>query len=355
MPVYVLLSRLRGEAMKEIIEEPDKLRGVRRVLEEYEATILEDYHLLGEYDHCTVFEVSDNSRAQKAALHEELTSAEDTTLLAAIDFPLFQRMVGQEIRTDGPHRWQVKWWAKLVRLSFRWYHFSKHMWRYAKPFTVTGMENFNGIDGPSISVANHTSHFDALALFHCLPQRVKWNIYFGAAADRWFLKNGGGRKELALQPWYNSLIGGNFPIRRGGGSATLDYSKWLLEQGANLAIFPEGTRSTSRKLSRFKHGVSILALDCNVPVVPVYLTGLSKLRPKGSREVTPGPVTANIQPPIYLPEGTSVPDATLIIYNALNTVHQRVLTYGPDAARWDYVIDPSQALVPETRDSADAN
>jgi len=337
MPAYVLLSKLGTDGMRQVLAEPDKLRGVRRILEEYEANILEDYHLLGMYDHCTVFEVSDNFRAQKAILHEELTSAPDTTLLAAIDFPLFERMVKQEIRTDGPHRWQIKWWAKLTRLAFRWYHYSKHMWRYAKPFTVTGMENFKTVKGPCITVANHSSHLDAIALYHCLPQRLKWNIYFGAAADRGFLENGGGRKELALQPWYNSLIGGNFPIRRGGGSATLDYSKWLLQQGANLAIFPEGTRSTSRKLSRFKHGVSILALDCNVPVVPVYLTGLSQLRPKGSREVSAGPVTANIQPAIYFAEGTTIPEATRIIYDALNDVHQRVLSHGPQAARWDYV------------------
>ena len=343
MPVYVLLSRLHSAAMKAILKEPDQLRGVRRVLEEYEATILEDYHLLGIYDHCTVFEVSDNFRAQKATLHQELTSADYSMLLAAIDFPLFQRMVSQEIRTDGPHRWQVQWWAKFVRLCFRWYHFSKHMWRYAKPFTVTGMENFAGVKGPCIVVANHTSHFDALALFHCLPQRVKWNIYFGAAADRLFLRKGGGRKELALQPWYNSLIGGNFPISRGGGSATLDYSKWLLEQGANLAIFPEGTRSTSRKLSRFKHGVSILALECHVPVVPVYLTGLSKLRPKGSREVAPGPVTANIQPPLYFSPGTSIPDATRMIYDSLNSVHQRVLEEGEAAGKWDYIAATPKA------------
>jgi len=47
-------------------------------------------------------------------------------------------------------------------------------------------------------------------------------------------------------------------------------------------------------------------------------------------------VTANIQPPIYFPEGTSIPDATRMIYDALNSVHQRVLEYGPEAARWDY-------------------
>jgi 1-acyl-sn-glycerol-3-phosphate acyltransferase len=330
------MTRLRSAGMREVLDDPDRLRDVRRKLEEFEATILADYHVLGFHNHCTIFEVSDNFRAQRAAIQEELTGAEDTILLPAIDLPLFQRLVGQEIRTDGPHEWQVKWWAKSLRACFRWYHFSRHMWKYCKPFTVTGRENFGTVKGPCIVVGNHTSHFDALALYHGLPQRVKWNIYFGAAADRWFLRKGGGRKELALQPWYNSLIGASFPIRRGGGSATLDYSKWLLEQGANLAIFPEGTRSTSRRMSRFKHGVSILALEKGVPVVPVYLTGLAKLRPKGTREIFPGPAGAHIQPPIFLPDGISVPDATKMIYDALNTVHERVLEHGDGAARWDW-------------------
>ena len=336
MPSYVLLTRLNVEAMRQVVEDPTKLLGVRKTLEEYEATIVADYHLLGKYNHCTVFEVSDNFRSQKAALHQELTSSPDTLLLPAIDIPLFQRMVKQEIRTEGPHEWQVKWWAKSARFCFRWYQFSRWMWRYCKPFTVTGKHHFDQIKGPCIVVGNHTSHFDALALFHGLPQKVKWNIYFGAAADRWFLKNGGGRKDIALQPWYNSLIGGNFPIKRGGGSATLAYSKWLLDQGANLAIFPEGTRSTSKKMSRFKHGVAMLAIEKNVPIVPVYLAGLAKLRPKGSRDIFPGPASAHIQPPIYLPEGISVPDATRLIYDRLNEPHQRVIEEGDDAGRWNY-------------------
>lgn len=336
MPAYVLLNNLTSDAQRKIIKDPDGLHGVRRILEEYEANVLHDFHLLGEYNHCTVFEVSDNFRAQKAALHQEITQASDAVLMPAIDLPLFQDMVRREIRTEGPHEWQIKWWAKVARFSFRWYQYSRWMWKYCKPFVRTGVEHFKGLPAPCIVVGNHTSHLDALALFHGLPQRIKWNIYFGAAADRWFLKDGGGRPEIALQPWYNSLIGGNFPIRRGGGSATLDYSKWLLDQGANLAIFPEGTRSTSKRMSRFKHGVALLALEKNVPVVPCYLVGLNKLRPKGRRDVTPGPVGVHYQPPVHIPPGTSVPEATQLIYNALNVVHQRVLAHGPEAARWDW-------------------
>lgn len=336
MPTYILLSRLGAEANRAIVEKPERLLELRQTLARWEATIVDEWHLMGEYDHGIVFEISDNFRAQRAVLQEELSLAEESLLLPAIDLPLFQRLVEQEIRTEGPHYWQVSWWARTIRFCFRWYHFSRHIWAACKPFTVTGRENIEGIRGPCIVVGNHTSHFDALAIYHGLPQRIKSNIYFGAAADRWFLKDGGGRKEFALQPWYNSLIGASFPIRRGGGSATLDYSKWLLDQGASLVIFPEGTRSTGQRMARFKHGVSLLALEKGVPVVPVYLTGLAKLRPKGSREIHPGPAGAHIQPPITFAEGTTVPEATTQIFDALNAAHERVLAHGDEAARWDW-------------------
>ena len=134
MPAYILLSRLNVDGLRKVVEEPESLFGVRRTLENFEANILADYHLLGKFNHCTIFEVSDNFRAQKAALHLELTHAPDTMLLPAMDMPLFQRMVKQEIRTDGPHKWQVDWWAKVARLSFRWYQYSRWIWRYCKPF-----------------------------------------------------------------------------------------------------------------------------------------------------------------------------------------------------------------------------
>ncbi|MGA1677337.1 MAG: lysophospholipid acyltransferase family protein, partial [Pseudomonadales bacterium] len=178
-------------------------------------------------------------------------------------------------------------------------------------------------------VANHTSHLDALVLNAALPFRIRYNIYSGAAADRWFVK---GRKELVMQPWHQSLAMGTFPIQRGGGSKALEYPSWLLEQGCNLLIFPEGTRSTSRSLAKFRHGVSILALKHQVPVVPVFLTGLAGLRPKGSRQIHPGPAGAHVLEPLCFPENTSIPEATRRIYDAMNEIHQRVLYDGDTAA-----------------------
>ena len=89
-------------------------------------------------------------------------------------------------------------------------------------------------------------------------------------------------------------------------------------------------------MARFKYGVAILALEMKVPIVPCYLTGLAKLRPKGTREIFPGPASANYGTPIYLPDDISVPDATRLIYDSLNTVHERVLEHGDAAAAWGW-------------------
>jgi 1-acyl-sn-glycerol-3-phosphate acyltransferase len=332
MPAYVLLMRYHSQGLRAAQENPAALLKIHEGLERWECKVLSSYTLLGEWDQCTFFEAPDNFKAYRGVLEHEIGTTADTEILPCIDYALFSKLISQETGTEGPHPWQITWWAKLGRLGFRRHAYGRWVSQYCKPLTVTGQHHFREVKGPCIVVANHTSHMDALVLNAALPNRVRWNIYSGAAADRWFVK---GRKELVMQPWYQSLAMGTFPIQRGGGSKALDYPRWLLDEGCSLLIFPEGTRSTSRSMAKFRHGVSILALEKNVPVVPVFLTGLSALRPKGSREITPGPAGAHILAPIHFPQGTEVPEATRMIYEAMNKVHQAVAMFGDDAARQD--------------------
>jgi 1-acyl-sn-glycerol-3-phosphate acyltransferase len=335
MPTYIMLMRYHSTGMRAIRNQPSALLDVHLALARWEAKVLESYRLLGEWDQCTIFEAPDNFRAYRATLAQEVSTTAETEILPAVDYELFSRLISAETGTVGPHRWQVSWWARLARLAFRWHAYGRWVHRYCRPFTVIGREKFRRINGPCIVVANHTSHMDALALHAALPWRIRWSVYAGAAADRWFVK---GRKELVMQPWYQSLAMGTFPIQRGGGSRALDYPRWLLQRGCNLIIFPEGTRSTSRSMAKFRHGVSILALEQRVPVVPVFLTGLAAIRPKGTREPSPGPAGAYVLEPIYFDAGTTVPDATRRIYDAMNAVHQRVAKFG-DAAVADDTLE----------------
>ncbi len=329
MATYVLLLKYHSHGLIEAKKDPNFLLGIHKSIERWEARVLDSFHLLGEYDQCTIIDAPDNFKAYRATLGQELSTTAATELLPAIDLPLFQRLMEQSATTAGPHRWQIQWWARRIRRLLRWYQFTRWEEKYFTPFTVTGQDKVANISGPCIVIANHASHLDQYALLGALPEHIRSNIYFGAAADRWFLK---GRKEITLQPWYQSLANGTYPIHRGGGSKALDYPKWLLDQGANLMLFPEGTRSRSKQLAKFKHGVSILALEKKVPVVPIYMTGLKAMRPPGTREIRPGPVASHILDPIFFDYYTEVPEATQRIFNAMNEVHQRVLEGGDDAA-----------------------
>ncbi len=329
MAHFVLLLKYHSEGIMEIQKDPDFLRGVNASIERWEAKVLESYHLLGEYDQCTIIDAPNNFMAYRATLAQELSTTAQTEILPAIDLPLFQRLMDQSAATSGPHTWQIQPWARKIRRLMRGYAYTRWEKQYFTPFKVTGQDKIADFKGPAIVIANHASHLDQFALLGALPEHIRSNIYFGAAADRWFLK---GRKQVTLQPWYQSLVNGTYPIHRGGGSKALDYPKWLLDNGCNLMLFPEGTRSRGKQLARFKHGVSILALEKRVPVIPIYMTGLKAMRPPGAREIRPGPVTSHILDPIFFDYYTEVPEATNQIFKAMNAVHQRVLEGGDEAA-----------------------
>lgn len=216
---------------------------------------------------------------------------------------------------DGPHTWQTQRWAKLVRRALRHKEYIQWVDKYCTSVSVKGLEHLESLEGPAIFIANHQSHMDTPVLMSAMPGHIQNNLYFGAAADRWFVK---GKDKLILQPWYQSLAMGNFPIIRGGGSKTLDYAHGLLGKGCNICIFPEGTRSTSSELGQFRHGVSLLALRKGVPVVPIVLKGLRELRPKGSREITPGPVGVSILEPIHLNDDLGVEGSTKLLHETMN-------------------------------------
>lgn len=234
-----------------------------------------------------------------------------------------------EVEYGGPHPWQIQPWAKAVRRAMRHKEYTHWVERYCTPLNVQGQEHLETLNEPAIFIANHQSHMDTPVIMETLPDSVRDNLLFGAAQDRWFVK---GKEKLILQPWYQSLVLGNFPIMRGGGSKALAYASWLLEQGSHICVFPEGTRAQSDELGEFRHGVSLLALKHNVPVVPIVMKGLRELRPKGARHIKPGPVSSSILPPIKFKPGTQVEDATARMRNTMLEYYQNVVVELPRAA-----------------------
>lgn len=319
MPQYVVLSRLTPPGRRSLRERTLLQAGLVAEVGAVEGKLVEQYALLGEFDFLSIVELPNNAAAHFIGAAHVGVRGVKRIVLPAIDLPLFIRLVGQTTETTGPHRWQITWPARLARRAVRPFVLTRYSRRYFRPFAIEGREKVRGLRGPAIFIGNHASHMDSPAITAALPSRYRDHTYWGSAADRWFLK---GRREWWKQGWWRSLAYASFPIQRGGGSGTLAYAEWLIDRGASIGIFPEGTRTTTGALGRFRPGTAILALKKNVPVVPIYMDGLHRLLPKGKREIVPGPVRVQIGDPIRFAPGTDIGEATRALRHAMEGLRQ---------------------------------
>ena len=150
-------------------------------------------------------------------------------------------------------------------------------WRYV----IHGRENLPPPGEAAVIVANHQSATDILALFTL-------GIQF-----RWLSK-----KEVFNLPWVGGAMrwSGYVPITRGDAEshrrAMLQSAKWL-RRGVSMVFFPEGSRSVSGELQKFKLGAFRLAEQEKVAIVPMLLCGTRGLMVKKS--IVPNRATIDIR------------------------------------------------------------
>ena len=80
---------------------------------------------------------------------------------------------------------------------------------------------------------------------------------------------------------------------------TLDMAEQTLKHGMSLVVFPEGSRTWNGKLQRFKKGAYQLAIDLNLPVVPLTIDGSFSVLPRSSYLIKPGKMVLTIHKPLF--------------------------------------------------------
>ena len=148
----------------------------------------------------------------------------------------------------------VHWLSKCICMCF-WY--GVPTWRRK----IKGLENIE--KGKSyVVVINHNSMADILALYF-LPLNFRWVS----------------KREVFRIPYIGQMltIHGDIAIDRSKGAASMrkvtEQGKMWLGRGASIAMFPEGTRSKSGEIARFKQGAFVLAKDAGVEILPVVMHG----------------------------------------------------------------------------------
>lgn len=171
-------------------------------------------------------------------------------------------------------------------------------WMFARKFgawamTISGVEtSVRGLerlpeDQAFVLVANHQSHFDGIFLIGFLP------IYLHVAA----------KQELFRLPLLGiafralGFIAVNRFHRRKAADSVSDGTV-LLRQGGRLLIFPEGTRGSGETVRPFKTGAIRMALDAEVLVVPVGISGTERVLPVGSWSIRGNRIHLEVGDPI---------------------------------------------------------
>ena len=139
-----------------------------------------------------------------------------------------------------------------------------------------------------VLVANHSSLFDILVLASVLRVPYSWVM----------------KEELGRIFFFGSAV-------RSAGHIMLDRSNTekavrsldrmterLATEPLTVIMFPEGTRSRTGALGRFRRGAFMLAIRAEAEILPAAIRGTFEIKPKGVGRIAPGTVSIRIGEPI---------------------------------------------------------
>lgn len=183
----------------------------------------------------------------------------------------------QDPRTSNGSSMFPQWALEMIRPVVGL--MSRVLWK----IEFRGVENVPSRGGLIIA-ANHQTYIDPFWL--SLPIKRPTRYLAWSAAFRWPVV---GRCLRWFGAWPLALEGSDpAAIRRS--------LQWLRDGGA-VVIFPEGGRSTATgSLERFKAGAVRLALEAQVPILPVTIKGGNRVWPRGWRFPRPGKVVITYHP-----------------------------------------------------------
>ena len=187
------------------------------------------------------------------------------------DFPREPGMLAYAVRSLA---------ALLLRAWLRGYH----------RLRIEGRENLPAT-GSYVLVCNHTSHLDTLCLLSAVALRKIHHCFPAAAADYFFT-------SLPRSAISAVLINALPFDREAGGARSLAACAELLRQDGNILIlFPEGTRTTTGAIGRFRSGIGRLAAGNDLDILPCHLEGGLRAWPKGRLLPRPGQLRLRIGRP----------------------------------------------------------
>lgn len=138
-----------------------------------------------------------------------------------------------------------------------------------------------------VFVPNHQGAFDIFLIYGYLNQNIKWVQ----------------KQELRKIPFVGkaSEIAGHVFVDQANLKSmkdTIEKTEAQLGKGSSMVIFPEGARTKTGKMGRFKRGAFIIAKEMNLSIVPVTVNGPYDLMKIGTFLINPCKLEMIVHEPI---------------------------------------------------------
>lgn len=138
-----------------------------------------------------------------------------------------------------------------------------------------------------VFVANHQGAYDIFTIYGWLGHNFRWMMKQSL------------RKiplvGLACEKAGQVFVDNSSPSRV---KATMTRAEALLRGGMSVVVFPEGARTWDGNMRAFKRGAYTLAMEFNLPVVPLTIDGAFKVLPRFRKLPRPGHIILTIHEPI---------------------------------------------------------
>lgn len=204
----------------------------------------------------------------------QLTLMWPLMLLATIFTSLFVGLGTIVSKASWIGYWPAVWWARVMT------------WLTLVRVEVHGRENIE--KGQSyVFVANHQGAYDIFAIYGRLGHNF-----------RWMMKKS--LERIPLVGWACKRMGQVFVDNRtpAGIADTMHAAEGLMARGMSIVVFPEGSRTFTGAVGKFKRGAFVLSTEFGFPVVPVTIDGAFDVMPRTSPLPRFGRIILTIHPAI---------------------------------------------------------
>ena len=154
-------------------------------------------------------------------------------------------------------------------------------------YSVHGLENLKK-DANYVFASNHESALDILLVFAGLP----YHIVFIS------------KIELKRVPLFGlaMIAGGHFFVDRRNHKKSIESlnkaKDSMKKNPRSIILYPEGTRSIDGSIQPFKKGGLVMAMNLDVPVVPIAMCGTREAMNKNALSLRKNPLELRIGKPI---------------------------------------------------------